>query len=87
MWTVCPRKARDYDACDHYLFVLSRAEIDGILCSPLQPAEVKQLAPERAAIHRRAGLHDSTGIDCACTGIDLRTVGLCHESLLLTTPK
>jgi len=32
------------DACDHYRFVLSRPEIDGILCSPLQPSEVKRLA-------------------------------------------
>ena len=29
------------DACDHYRFVLSHPEIDGILCSPLYPAEMK----------------------------------------------
>jgi len=32
------------DPCDHYRFVLSRIEIDGVLCSPLQPKEVRQLA-------------------------------------------
>ena len=32
------------DVCDYYRFVLSRPEIDGILCSPLYPHEVKQLA-------------------------------------------
>lgn len=31
-------------ACDHYRFVLSRPEIDGVLCSPLQPGEMRQLA-------------------------------------------
>jgi hypothetical protein len=31
-------------AGDHYRFVLSRPEIDGILCSPLTPDEVRQLS-------------------------------------------
>lgn len=39
-----PKSAWLPDACDHYRFVLSRPEIDGILCSPLQPNEVRQLA-------------------------------------------
>jgi hypothetical protein len=32
------------DPCDYYRFVLSRREIDGILCSPLQPEEMRQIA-------------------------------------------
>lgn len=32
------------EPCDYYRFVLSRNAIDGILCSPMQPAEVRQLA-------------------------------------------
>jgi hypothetical protein len=32
------------DVCDYYRFVLSRPEIDGVLCSPLQPEEVRGLA-------------------------------------------
>jgi hypothetical protein len=32
------------EACDYYRFVLTRPEIDGILCSPLQPGEMRQLA-------------------------------------------
>jgi len=32
------------ETCDYYRFVLSRSEIDGILCSPFQPAEMRQLA-------------------------------------------
>jgi len=29
------------DVCDYYRFVLSRPEIDGVLCSPLTPAELE----------------------------------------------
>ncbi|HTA71098.1 MAG TPA: hypothetical protein VK776_22585 [Bryobacteraceae bacterium] len=32
------------DICDYYRFVLTRPEIDGVLCSPMQPEEVQQLA-------------------------------------------
>jgi len=32
------------EVCDYYRFVLTRPEIDGILCSPLQPVEMRQLA-------------------------------------------
>jgi len=32
------------EVCDYYRFVLTRPEIDGILCSPLQPEEMRQLA-------------------------------------------
>jgi hypothetical protein len=32
------------EACDYYRFVLTRPEIDGILCSPLNPDEMRQLA-------------------------------------------
>jgi hypothetical protein len=32
------------EVCDYYRFVLTRPEIDGILCSPMQPAEMRQLA-------------------------------------------
>lgn len=32
------------DTCDYYRFVLSRPEIDGVLCSLMQPEEVKELA-------------------------------------------
>lgn len=32
------------DVCDYYRFVLTRPEIDGVLCSPMQPEEVQQLA-------------------------------------------
>jgi hypothetical protein len=32
------------DACDYYRFVLSRPEINGILCSPLRPEQVGELA-------------------------------------------
>jgi hypothetical protein len=32
------------DATDHYRFVLTRPEIDGILCSPMEPNEMRQLA-------------------------------------------
>src|SRR5712671_7365 len=32
------------EVCDYYRFVLSRPEIDGILCSPMQPEEMRQLA-------------------------------------------
>ena len=32
------------DACDHYRFVLSHPEIDGILCAPSNPEEMKGMA-------------------------------------------
>ena len=32
------------EVCDYYRFVLTRPEIDGILCSPMQPEEMRQLA-------------------------------------------
>lgn len=32
------------DPCDYYRFVLSRPEIDGVLCSLLEPEHVKELA-------------------------------------------
>jgi hypothetical protein len=32
------------DVCDYYRFVLTRPEMDGVLCSPLQPEEMRQLA-------------------------------------------
>ena len=32
------------DPCDYYRFVLSRPEINGILCSPLRPEQIKELA-------------------------------------------
>ena len=31
-------------AADYYRFVLSRPEIDGVLCSPMQPRELTELA-------------------------------------------
>ena len=32
------------DVCDYYRFVLTRPEMDGVLCSPMQPEEMRQLA-------------------------------------------
>jgi aryl-alcohol dehydrogenase-like predicted oxidoreductase len=32
------------EVCDYYRFVLTRPEIDGVLCSPMQPEEARQLA-------------------------------------------
>ena len=43
------------DACDYYRFVLSRREIDGILCSPMSAEEMHQLA---RALDRGPLTHD-----------------------------
>jgi hypothetical protein len=32
------------DPCDYYRFVLTRPELDGVLCSPLRPGEVRQIS-------------------------------------------